>query len=332
MNFLKTPDFWYRTQEKEENLIEKALTPLCRLYEEGGKLHRKLEKPQKAPLPVLCVGNLVAGGSGKTPVSMALMKLIRDHKLKAAPYFLTRGFGGTARGALLVEKNHSAAFVGDEALQLAGIAPVIIAKNRYEGAVLAHQKGADLALMDDGMQNRSLEKDIRFMVIDGTTGFGNGKLLPAGPLREKPEEGLNNADAFILIGKDLRNASALLPPGKPVFHARIEPVSKPDPDKSYIAFAGIGRPEKFYASLKALGLKIIAVHSFPDHYRYSRKDIVGLAKQAHQKKAALITTEKDKKRLESVKGDFEILTLPVELVWEDPDKVISFLKERSCFT
>ncbi|MCD8566613.1 MAG: tetraacyldisaccharide 4'-kinase [Alphaproteobacteria bacterium] len=325
----KTPAFWYRKPESPAPLTERLLAPLARLYALGHRFNQSLKpKPYKATIPVLCVGNAVAGGSGKTPAALALMELIKEHNLAQTPYFLSRGYGGRLKGPAIVDPLMKAEECGDEPLLLARAAPVVIAAKRPAGARFAHQHGAGLILMDDGLQNVSLSKDISFLVIDGAAGFGNEKLLPAGPLREPLHEAFTKADAFILIGKDARNVTSFLPPQKPLFHAHIEALLPPeiDPAQPVIAFAGLGRPEKFYRTLEKLGLSLAGWHPFPDHHLYTKTECAMLARESLKQNAPLVTTEKDAMRLKE--SGMPLHTIPIHLRFEDPARVLDFLKEQ----
>lgn len=328
---LKTPHFWYRRPSAPAPALEKALTPLSFLYRLGSAANQRFSDPEKCGIPVICIGNLVAGGSGKTPSAIALMQLIREKQLFTSPHFLTRGFGGSESGPLLVDYfKHKSEEIGDESLLLAKNAFTVVSTERAAGARLAVQKGADLVIMDDGLQNNSLHKDLNFIVIDGSVGFGNEKLLPAGPLREPLNTGLARADAFILIGKDKAGVLEILPEHKPVFNASVEVPNnaKPDPGKKYVAFAGLGRPEKFYQQLQHFGLDIVGWHPFPDHYPYTAEEIQKLTFEAKEKGAILITSEKDYKRIPDADWAVEIAHMPIELIWQDETALLSFLKER----
>lgn len=328
---LKTPSFWYRRQDSAPPPQELLLTPLSWAYGTAHRANMAWHKSEKSGIPIICIGNLVTGGSGKTPVALSLMQLITGNKLSQKPHFLTRGYGGTQKGPLLVDYfKNTAAEVGDESLLLAKTSFTILSANRPAGAHHATQNGADLIIMDDGLQNPSLHKDISFVVIDGAAGFGNGKLLPAGPLRETLPAGLKKADAFILIGKDKTGVVSILPKDKPLFHAHVEVPEdrKPPTTKSYIAFAGLGRPEKFYHLLQKLHYKIKSWHPFPDHYVYKPGDIYKMIKEAKSTNATLITTEKDFIRLPEEEWGADILQLPIQLVWENEKEVLAFISAR----
>ncbi len=328
---LKTPPFWYRHAGTKAPLLETILTPLGWAYSIGHKINTARRKTEKAAMPVICIGNLVAGGSGKTPVALSLMQMIVGARLAQKPHFLTRGYGGTEKGPLLVDYfKHGAEEVGDESLLLSRAGFTIVSADRPAGAQFAAEKGADMIVMDDGLQNPSLHKDISIVVIDGASGFGNGKLLPAQPLRETLEDGLSRADAFVIVGKDKTGACALLPKGKPVFSAHVEVPEdrRPKTTKPYIAFAGLGRPEKFYHLLQKLHYDIKSWHPFPDHYNYKPEDIYKLIGEAKEKNALLITTEKDFIRLPEENWDMEIVQLPIRLAWEDEKAVTDFVSGR----
>lgn len=327
---IKTPDFWYRTGHARP-AMEKIMTPLSWLYRIGYEFHQGSAAPEKIDCPVICIGNVNVGGTGKTPTALALMDVIQRNRLARNPFFLLRGYGGGERGPLLVDlAKHNSWSTGDEALILANHAPTIVAVNRAEGGHLAARKNADLVLMDDGLQNPGILKDIKIIVINGEMGFGNGKMLPAGPLREPLKRGLARADLFILIGDDTRNAIVHLPEGRPVIRARLEPDEKtmPSRDKKYLAFAGLGYPEKFFNFLEnSAGLNVVKTISFPDHYPYNEKDLHDLRDRAREWDAELVTTPKDRLRLPEM-PDIVIHTADIKLVWDNESDLVAFLRAR----
>ncbi len=324
---LKTPAFWYRNASRPASLPEVALTPLSWIYEAGRKFKTAKTIMESVEPPVLCVGNIVTGGSGKTPVVAAIRKLLRSQNLAKDPFILSRGYGGTLPGPLLVDPaRQKFTEVGDEPVLLARDGPVIVSRNRLEGARMAERSGADMILMDDGFQNPSLKKDLSLLVIDGPSGLGNEKLLPAGPLRETLREALERTQAIIIIGSDERGVEQKIPPHIPIFSASVKPRQIPDQQKKYIAFAGLGRPEKFQKTLEECGLKLVAFHPFPDHHPFSGADIEKLLQEAKNKNAVLITTEKDWIRLPE-DGRNQIQTLPIALEWSDPEAVTVFLQK-----
>lgn len=325
---MKTPAFWTTTP----GLASALLWPLSQLYRLGQSLHRRTAPaPYKAPVPVICVGNLTAGGNGKTPSVIALLDLINAHKLAARPFVLTRGYGGTEKGPAIVDPiHHNAAQVGEEPLLLARTAPVVVCADRGAGARHAVAHGADLLLMDDGLQNPGLHKDLRFVVIDGASGFGNGLLLPAGPLREPLAQGAQRADGFILIGEDRHNVQSALPAAKPVFTASIQPHNIPAPDDQsrYVAFAGLGRPEKFKETLVQKRLSVAHFEAFPDHHVYTARDYARLSALAAQHHARLITTEKDAIKLDpAFKERNGIIIVPIYLSWRDDAALVDLMRQ-----
>lgn len=325
---LKTPKFWYEPASAKAHV----LTPFSFLYGAGHKIHQSAIRPYKSQIPVLCIGNLVTGGSGKTPTAMAILQLIRDHKLANRPCFLTRGYGGKTKGHILVNMDsHTATDVGDEPLLLAKKAPTIIAADRKDGARYAEGNGYDLIIMDDGLQNPGLQKDLCFVVIDGITGFGNNKMIPAGPLREPLTKGLQKADAFIIIGDDNTETQKLLPKETPVFKARMAvPESWISNEKTeYIAFCGIANPEKFKKTLEETRLNILSWHTYADHYNFTTNELHNLSEEAKAKNARLITTAKDAVRIPSAFArELPLDILPIEIKWEDEEAVASFLEQK----
>ena len=314
---LKTPQFWYRPA----GIKAYALLPIAWLYQIGHRINQRFKPaPYETSIPVICIGNAVAGGSGKTPTAIALMALIKEAGFHKAPYFLTRGYGGETDAPRLVNaEKDKAGQVGDEPLLLARSAPTIVAKNRADGAKLAEQQGADLIVMDDGLQNQSIKKDISFLVIDRAVNFGNGKTIPAGPLREPLSKVLPKSDVVICIGRPLVS-------DKPVFEAEIL-TDKFDDTLKYIAFAGLGRPQKFLDTLEENKATIVGWHAFADHHLYSEYEIHEMLKEATEKKAHLITTEKDYMRLpKDLKNN--IKTLPITLNFKDKKAIVDLMCEK----
>ncbi len=274
------------------------LSPLAAAYDALARLRDWGTTPWRAPVPILCVGNLTVGGAGKTPTVLTVAECLKKQGLEVA--CLSRGYGGRERGPLLVDPDrHRASDVGDEPLLLARVAPTWIARDRRDGARAAIAEGADIVVLDDGLQNPSLRKDLSLVVIDGGYGFGNGRVLPAGPLREPVERGLARAGAVVLIGDDMRGVADMLPAGLPVLRARLEP----DDSALYLrgrsvaAFAGIGRPAKFFQTLRDIGAEVTEVTEFADHHPYTEGEIRRLAETARRRDATLVTTAKDFVRL-----------------------------------
>lgn len=318
MTTRKALSFWYG--EKQPPRAGRAmLSALSAVYALGHTLHHRFTETKSVNIPVLCIGNLVAGGGGKTPTALAVMALLREEKLAQNPCFLSRGYGGTETGPLRVDaETHSAAQVGDEPLLLAQLAPTYIAADRLAGARFAEEAGHDFIVMDDGLQNPSLHKDFSLLVVDGATGFGNEKLLPAGPLRTPIQTGMQNIDAVLLIGADRHNILRHVPKTIPVLHASIRAEPPSAPALSYIGFCGIAHPGKFRRSLEEAGLNVVGFHDYPDHYPYTENDLNALINEAKTAGARLITTTKDAMRLPPAFHTGQSFdTLPVTLIWAD---------------
>jgi tetraacyldisaccharide 4'-kinase len=304
---LKTPAFW----ADKNSILAQALAPLGGMT--AALTARRIKKSGFAPgIPVICAGNAGAGGSGKTIVALDLLA-----RLSGRPFALTRGYGGRLTGPVLVGPGHSARDVGDEALLLAAVAPVIVARDRAAGARLALAEGAGAIVMDDGLQNPGLAKTLSLLVIDGGYGFGNFLLLPAGPLREPVAAAAARCQAAVLIGADVTGAVARLPAALPVLRARLDAACAMDlAGLPVVAFAGIGRPDKFFTSVAGLGAVLAARVPFPDHHRYTERDARRLTELAGGLGARLVTSSKDFVKLpEALRALTAVVT--VRLQWED---------------
>jgi len=306
---MRPPEFW-----RHRGFLSGVLLPVSWIYEAVGTLRRRRISPWKAPVPVLCIGNLTTGGTGKTPVAIALAEMLKERG--RSPHFLSRGYGGSVTGPARVDpERHTAKEVGDEPLLLSRTAPVWIGGNRAATAKLACDTGADCLVMDDGFQNPGLAKDYSVIVIDGPYGLGNGRVLPAGPLRESLRAGTARAQAVILIGEDEHSISAKL--DLPVIRADIAPLDIRDlAGEKFAAFAGIGRPGKFFESLRAMNCNLISERAFPDHHEFSAREIREILALADKENATAITTEKD---LERIPTEFRVKidVLRVGIRWRD---------------
>lgn len=307
---LRAPEFWRR-----DGAASRLLSPLAALYDAAGRLRAAVARPARVGFPVICVGNLTAGGAGKTPVVLSLAKKLTARGVKV--HILSRGYGGRKRGPLLVDPGrHDARAVGDEPLLLAKAAPCWVAANRPAGARAAVAAGAQAILMDDGLQNPSLAKDWSLLVIDGDYGLGNGRVLPAGPLREDAARGITRADAVVVMGKDKTSLAGRLA-GKTVLHALVTPA---EPEKfagrPFVAFAGIGHPEKFFRSAEEAGASLLTRHAYADHHRYRESELQALMVRARAAGAALLTTEKDWVRL-PLEWRVRIECFPVDVEWRE---------------
>lgn len=317
---MRAPEFW-NGNGRAAKLAIAALSPLGWAYAATINYKANNRTPYRSRAKVVCVGNLSVGGTGKTPIVIAIARALLERQVRVR--ILTRGYGGRARGPAVVHPQaDAAAEVGDEALLLSAAAPVIVAQHRAEGAKLAEQKGVDVIVMDDGHQNFTLAKDISLVVVDAEQGFGNGRVLPAGPLREPVKSGLARADAIVLVG----DGEIELPPMQiPVLRARLVPVDVLRLEgKRVVAFAGIGRPAKFFDTLRRLGAELIETHAFADHHAYTPSDMGRLRHRAHTANAALITTEKDYVRLPPVQR-LEVRYIPVRAAFEDQAALLSLL-------
>lgn len=352
---MKAPIFWYQPP----GIFSTLLQPLAFIYGQGAKIAAYFKKPQRFPIPILSVGNIVCGGAGKTPTAIALSQLLQEKGINV--HFVTRGYGGQEIGPLQVNcTSHQPSDVGDEPLLLAQHAPTWVAKNRPLGVQKAIENGAQLIILDDGHQTSNLYKDVSFVVVDSLQGFGNQCVLPAGPLRENLNAGLNRTDALISIGQKEIHAS------KPFFKAQIVPqeiviasgATQATPEASprreqsrtaqqlpwiasptagtrndklgevrAIAFCGLGFPEKFYATLKGLDVDLVLTKSFPDHYAYTEEDLLILHDLAKEHQAILVTTRKDLVKIPpSWQGYLHVLDINIQ--FEDSDGIYRFIMEK----
>ena len=313
---MRAPAFWWK---EGPTLTARLLWPLGAIY--GALTARRMNRAgEDCGPPVICIGNFVAGGAGKTPTAIAVAQALLA--LGRKPVFLSRGYGSQAGAPRLVDRaRDKAADVGDEPLLLAAVAPCIVSADKLEGARACVAAGADAVVMDDGLQNPAITKDLRIAVVDGAVGVGNGLCVPAGPLRAPLAAQWPHVDALVVIGEGepgealARVAEAL---GKPVMRGVLAPepgMAMGLAGREVIAFAGIGRPEKFFDTLRALGADIIESEAFPDHHPFTPREIAGLQARAKRRGAALVTTEKDAMRLGPAAA--QLLTVPVRLALED---------------
>ncbi|MGQ3675979.1 tetraacyldisaccharide 4'-kinase [Xanthobacter sp. TB0139] len=336
---MRAPSFWWR-RGVLSRLLAFPLWPIGALI--GRITLRRMKKPgQSVPVPVICIGNPTVGGAGKTPTAIACI----NHLLHqgAHPFALSRGHGGSARAPLLVESNqHGPERVGDEALLLARHAPTLISggSNRHAAAQMAQAQGATHIIMDDGFQNPSLVKDVSILVVDSVVGVGNNHILPAGPLRAPLAPQLEQADAVLLIGlKGMEEGE----PGYDVAqlarqhgcavlrgHLEADPATVTALQGMKLhAFAGIGRPEKFFNTLRRVGLDVASTRAFPDHHPFTPEEVEVMVQNAARQRALLVTTEKDMARLSG--QTFRLLRqriacLPVHLVLDDPAELDTLLE------
>jgi len=314
---MQPPDFW-KNEPNDAGLWPAVLSPLSKLWQWAGRRRWQQGAHAKLGVPVICIGNVNLGGTGKTPtVIETVTRLIAMGK---TPHVVSKGYKGQIVGPTRVEPAiHTANDVGDEPLLLAAFAPTWVSKDRLAGARAAEAAGADVIVLDDGLQNPALAKDLTIMVVDAEIGFGNGHVMPSGPLRETIEAAVAKTDLLLTIGRQaaahdvFRDKWNAL---KPLPHIRssIEPLQTGMEwqGMSALAFAGIGRPEKFYNTLKDLGVIVKATRSFDDHQAIPTSLLARLEKEAWQLGAQLVTTEKDAVRLPK-KWQQKVLTVPVRL-------------------
>jgi tetraacyldisaccharide 4'-kinase len=320
---LPTPRWWYVREGAPAPVARALLKPVSWIWAWATARRIARATPVDPGAPVICVGNLTAGGTGKTPVVRELLRRLNARGVRASG--LSRGYGGSLEGPLRVDPaRHTAAEVGDESLMLAADGPVWIARDRAAGAVAAVADGAQAIVMDDGHQNPSLKKALSLVVVDGETRdgewpLGDGSVFPAGPLREPLAVGLARADAVVLMLPDDLDAPdpelvAMLG-GKPVLVARVTPAAPP-PQGPQFGFAGIGKPWKVERALKAAGCDLVDFASFPDHAAYGETALRTLAETAAHHGAGLVTTEKDWVRLPP-EWRARVVAWPVTAVFED---------------
>lgn len=317
---MRAPKFW-----NKYGLIPRLLWPAEQMWIRETRRRLANIEGEKLDVPVICVGNINVGGTGKTPSVIAILDLLTQMGKRA--HVVSRGYGGSRKGPVLVEEyTHTAAEVGDEPLLISAFGPCWVAEDRLAGAKAAIAAGAEVILLDDGFQNPQIVKDFSIVVVDAVVGFGNERVMPAGPLREPLADGLARADVVLTLGSD--SAQENVNVDIPRWKAAIKPLETGMEwqDTRVIAFAGIGRPGKFFATLKGLGANIVATHEFADHAPYSSAALQRMKAEAVAKNAQLVSTEKDIARLPE---DFkrEVIALPVRVEFGDPETVKTALKD-----
>ena len=321
---MRAPEFWNAEASGRDraDMLRVLLTPVSALYAWAAARRWRTATPHRAPVPVVCVGNFTVGGAGKTPITRAVRAA-----LGPGAHTLSRGYGGRLRGPVLVDAGMSASDAGDEPLVHAVDGPAWIARDRVAGALAAAEAGARAIVMDDGFQNPGLAKDVNIVAVDPAFRIGNGRVFPAGPLRERLADGLARADAIVM----LHPAEADRAPApdwlsgfdKPVLHATLAP-SAPPPSGKLIAFAGLARPEKFFAALRSAGAELEDAIPFADHHAYAPSDLELLSRIASERGARLITTEKDAARL-APDWRARVAVLPVTARFDDADALHALL-------
>ena len=287
---LKAPKFWYL---KKDTTYSRMLFPFSLLFRLGTIIRNLSIAKTKSKIPIICVGNIVVGGAGKTPVSLKIGKILKLAGYK--PNFISRGYAGIIKTSTLVENWHSPKSVGDESLLLGEVAPTWIGVNRNNSIKLAADKGCDCIIMDDGFQNPSIHKDFSIIVINESQEFGNKKVMPSGPLRESIGRGLSRTNLVIIIGNITESIKKIIPDHIPIISAKfkINNENQIFKGQKITAFAGLAYPEKFFNSLYEQGAKIVKKITYPDHHIYDENDLLSLAEIANKTQSILVSTEKD---------------------------------------
>jgi tetraacyldisaccharide 4'-kinase len=327
---MRAPGFYFETP----GIAAKLLSPLAAVY--GAAAAARMRRTgARAAVPVICVGNLTLGGAGKTPTALTLANFLAAKGER--PVFLSCGYGGSNRGPVVVELGrHRAAETGDEPLLLARAFPTVVARDRVAGAALAAEYEASVLILDDGFQNPDLKKDLSVLVVDAVHGIGNGAVFPAGPLRAPLDAQVERAQLVVRVGEGgaaeqvLKRANAK---GVPALSARLIPdkrVAATLAGRKVLAFAGIGHPEKFFATLRGVGAEVVDARAFSDHHRYSARDAREILASAKAGGLQPVTTEKDLARMQGEPSLNELAaaarTLPVQLEFSNPDAMRTLLE------
>lgn len=314
---MRAPAFW-----AGDGAAARLLAPAGAAYAAAGAVRWALAGVPEAPLPVWCVGNATVGGTGKTPLTLDLLARLRARG--RVVHALCRGHGGRVAGTIRVDPTrHDAAAVGDEALLLAAAAPTWAGPDRLAGARAAANAGADAVVLDDGLQYPRLAKHASVLVVDAATGFGNGRVVPAGPLREPLSRARDRADVAVVMGPGPAPAGL----GElAVLRAELAPDAAAAglAARRVLAFAGIGRPAKFFATARRLGVELAETRAFADHHRFTARELDALEARASALGAELLTTAKDAVRL-PVERRQRVAVLGVEVVWDRPERLDGWL-------
>ncbi len=314
-----SPNFWYK-----KNFFSKLtgyfFFPVSLLWIAVSIIKKIVIKPYTTKLKVFCIGNLTVGGTGKTPFTIYVYKLLKS--LGYNPVFLTRGYGGTSKLPIVVEPFHEPYLVGDEAILLSKIGTTVVSKNRAKGAQFIEKfiKKFDVILMDDGLQNYQLRQDLKILLVDKKNTFGNNLCLPAGPLREPVKSGLKKIDLIVLTGDRQNKSQVMFEKYKhiPIFESKLK-LHKNNNDKNYnyLAFCALANPKKFFNTLVENKYKVSKRIMFPDHHAYTNKDIDNIINQARTHNLKIITTEKDFVKIKKNKSGIDYLSIEMNLSIKD---------------
>lgn len=319
----KMPNFWFN----KSNFASLSLLPLSLVYYFFFKLIRKFKKEQKIDIPVLCFGNLIVGGTGKTPVSNEIRKLLK-RKLKFKKIFLlSRGYGGILRGPIEVKKNDKAIDVGDEAIIHRKTGPVCVSKNKIKGAKFCLSKGADMLILDDGFQSVNIIKDLSFIIVDSKKKFGNERIIPSGPLRETTHEGLARADAIIFLKNSCKDLIPKIDKKIKTFHALREIEIPKLVKKNIYVFCGIGSPDIFFDCLENMGFKIVLKKIFADHHNFLDFEVSKIIEEAKKKQLDVVTTQKDFIKI-NPKYRKKIFVAKLKIKFHSEKNLLDFIKKK----
>lgn len=313
---MKTPAFWQR-----QGLTSTALLPLASLYKVGASIHQWRSTAQSAALPLVCLGNLTVGGTGKTPLCLALAKTLTARGLR--PLILSKGYGGLIYEPTLVDRQyHKSIHVGDEPLMMAQDHEVLISRSRSKALekIAELKDDFDIVLMDDGMQNPNVLPDLRLAVLDDGFGFGNSRIFPAGPLRQPLEAGLSKIDALIVV-KTGEEASHETLSGLQDDLKRFDVQTHVEPSgdgAEVLAFCGIGRPAKFFKSLEYAGYAVRDSHAYGDHHPYGEQELEALERRADQQGLRMVTTRKDWVRLDA-EWKQKVQAIDLKISWPEQE-------------
>ena len=327
---IKTPKFWFK-KKNQINPLFFILKPFSKIWEVTTQFRLNNGLWEKMPIPIICIGNITVGGSGKTPVTISLQLLLKDMGIKAC--VVSRGYGGKISHPHYVSKDDTFHKVGDEPIILSKQGSVIVSKSKKDGIIKAYNDGFDIVLLDDGYQNSKINKDLSLVVVDSEILFGNEFVFPLGPLREPIKSGLSRADVIVLVSNNyVMNTNKIQKLSKenqiPIVEGFFneKKMIKNDKNKRVLAFSGIAFPEKFFNTLRNMGYNVLKTKVFPDHYPYTFNDIRRLRNHAENYNLKLITTEKDIVRIPNKFHNF-IDKIEIEFKFKDLKQIRNIIEK-----